>query len=53
MKESEFGTISGITGFFGNLGGVVAQTPLAILTAAISRILRWGYTASNSRLCNR
>lgn len=40
FKESEFGTISGITGFFGNLGGVLAQTPLVLLTAAIS----WRYS---------
>ncbi|NLY77788.1 MAG: MFS transporter [Tissierellia bacterium] len=40
FKENEFGTISGLTGFFGNLGGVLAQTPLALLTAAIS----WRYS---------
>lgn len=36
FKESEFGTMSGITSFVGNLGGVIAQTPLALLVAAIT-----------------
>lgn len=27
-KESEFGTMSGITSFVGNMGGLIAQTPL-------------------------
>lgn len=27
-KESEFGTMSGITSFIGNMGGLIAQTPL-------------------------
>lgn len=40
FEEREFGTVSGITGFFGNLGGVLAQTPLALLTAVIS----WRYS---------
>lgn len=31
FKESEFGTMSGITSFVGNMGGIFAQTPLAIL----------------------
>jgi len=31
FKESEFGTMSGITSFIGNMGGIFAQTPLAIL----------------------
>lgn len=28
FKESEFGTMSGITSFVGNMGGLIAQTPL-------------------------
>ncbi len=28
FKESEFGTMSGITSFIGNMGGLIAQTPL-------------------------
>lgn len=40
FHESEFGTISGITSFFGNLGGVFAQTPLALMTAVVS----WRYS---------
>lgn len=31
FKESEFGTMSGITSFVGNMGGVIAQTPLALM----------------------
>jgi len=31
--EREFGTMSGLTTFVGNMGGVVAQTPLALLVA--------------------
>lgn len=34
--ESEFGTMSGITSFVGNMGGVIAQTPLALLVGAIT-----------------
>ncbi|SHK15192.1 Sugar phosphate permease [Caminicella sporogenes DSM 14501] len=37
FKESEFGTMSGITSFVGNLGGILAQTPLAIMVG----ILTW------------
>ncbi|SCY74353.1 MFS transporter [Alkaliphilus peptidifermentans] len=33
FKESEFATMSGITSFVGNMGGVMAQTPLAIMVA--------------------
>ena len=40
FKESEFGTMSGITSFVGNMGGVMAQTPLALLVGAIS----WRYS---------
>lgn len=40
FKESEFGTMSGITAFVGNMGGVIAQTPLALLVAAIT----WRYS---------
>ncbi len=40
FKESEFGTMSGITSFVGNLGGMFAQTPLALLAAAIT----WRYS---------
>ncbi len=36
FKESEFGIMSGITSFAGNLGGIIAQTPLALLVAAIT-----------------
>ncbi|MCT4507317.1 MAG: MFS transporter [Tepidibacter sp.] len=36
FKESEFGIMSGITSFVGNLGGIIAQTPLALLVAAIT-----------------
>lgn len=31
--EKEFGTMSGITSFVGNLGGIFAQTPLALMVA--------------------
>jgi sugar phosphate permease len=31
FKESEFGTMSGITSFVGNMGGIIAQTPLALM----------------------
>ncbi|MDD2481009.1 MAG: MFS transporter [Lutispora sp.] len=40
FKESEFATLSGISSFFGNLGGIFAQTPLVLLTAAIT----WRYS---------
>lgn len=36
FKESEFGTMSGLTSFFGNLGGVFAQTPLSLMIAVFS-----------------
>jgi len=31
--DREFGTMSGLTTFVGNMGGVIAQTPLALLVA--------------------
>ncbi len=37
FRESEFGTMSGLTIFIGNMGGALAQTPLAMLVA----ILTW------------
>lgn len=40
FKESEFGTMSGITSFVGNMGGIIAQTPLALMVAAIT----WRYS---------
>lgn len=40
FKESEFGTMSGITSFVGNMGGLIAQTPLALMVAAIT----WRYS---------
>jgi len=33
FREREFGTMSGLTALLGNLGGVMAQTPLAIMVA--------------------
>lgn len=36
FKESEFGTMSGITSFVGNLGGILAQTPLAIMVGLLT-----------------
>jgi sugar phosphate permease len=36
FKEKEFGTMTGITGLVGNLGGVVAQTPLAIMVGVFT-----------------
>jgi sugar phosphate permease len=36
FRENEFATMSGITIFTGNLGGMLAQTPLALLVAYIS-----------------
>jgi sugar phosphate permease len=35
FKESEFGTMTGITCFIGTLGGALAQTPLALLVKSI------------------
>lgn len=40
FPENKFGTMVGITGFIGNMGGVVAQTPLAMIIAVLS----WRYT---------
>lgn len=40
FKESEFGTMSGITSFVGNMGGAMAQTPLALVVAAVT----WRFT---------
>ena len=36
FRESEFGVMSGITGFVGNLGGAMAQAPLALLVSALT-----------------
>jgi sugar phosphate permease len=36
FKEKEFGTMTGVTGLVGNLGGVVAQTPLAIMVSVFT-----------------
>lgn len=36
FREREFGTMTGLTGLVGNLGGVVAQTPLAIMVATFT-----------------
>jgi len=36
FKEKEFGTMTGLTQLLGNAGGVVAQTPMAILVAAFT-----------------
>lgn len=36
FEPDEFGKMSGITSFLGNTGGILAQTPLAILAAAIT-----------------
>ncbi|WP_026478972.1 MFS transporter [Alkaliphilus transvaalensis] len=33
FKESEFATMAGITSFVGNMGGIMAQTPLALMVA--------------------
>ncbi|WP_432666279.1 MFS transporter [Wukongibacter baidiensis] len=35
FKESEFGTMTGITCFIGVLGGALAQTPLALMVSTI------------------
>jgi sugar phosphate permease len=39
FKEEEFGTMTGITAFIGNMGGILAQTPLVVLVGIIS----WRY----------
>jgi sugar phosphate permease len=39
FKEEEFGTMTGITSFIGNIGGILAQTPLVVLVGVIS----WRY----------
>ena len=36
FKEKEFGTLSGLTQLLGNMGGVMAQTPMAIIVAALT-----------------
>ncbi len=36
FREREFGTILGMTNFIGNMGGVIAQTPLAIMVATFT-----------------
>ncbi len=36
FKEKEFGTMTGLTSLIGNTGGIVAQTPLALLVAAFT-----------------
>lgn len=36
FRDSEFATMQGLTTFFGNLGGVFAQTPLALMIAAFT-----------------
>ncbi len=35
FRESEFGTMTGITCFIGTLGGALAQTPLAMMVSSI------------------
>jgi sugar phosphate permease len=40
FRENEFATMSGLTNSFGNLGGYLAQTPLALMVAAIT----WRHT---------
>ncbi len=40
FAEKEFATMSGLTVFFGNMGGVLAQTPLVILVS----VLTWRYS---------
>jgi len=40
FREDEFASVSGATNLMGNLGGLVAQTPLALLVAAFT----WRYT---------
>lgn len=36
FQEKDFGTISGLTVFTGNMGGVLAQTPLVILVSLLT-----------------
>ncbi len=36
FKESEFGTMSGLTSLVGNMGGIIAQTPLAIMVGYLT-----------------
>lgn len=36
FEPSAFGKMSGLTSFVGNMGGILAQTPLALLSAAIT-----------------
>ncbi|SHJ67385.1 MFS transporter [Paramaledivibacter caminithermalis] len=36
FKESEFGTMSGITSFVGNLGGILAKAPLVIMVGYLT-----------------
>ncbi|NCC95587.1 MAG: MFS transporter [Synergistales bacterium] len=36
FREREFGTMSGLTSFVGNMGGVLAQAPLALLVGIFS-----------------
>lgn len=40
FREDEFASVSGATNLIGNLGGLVAQTPLAVMVAAFT----WRYT---------
>jgi len=40
FKEKEFATMSGLTSFVGNMGGAMAQTPLALVVAAVT----WRFT---------
>lgn len=40
FREDEFASVSGATSLIGNLGGLVAQTPLAVMVAAFT----WRYT---------
>ncbi len=36
FQETEYGTLAGLTTFIGNVGGILAQTPLALLVALIT-----------------
>ena len=47
FREREFGTMTGLTGLVGNLGGVVAQTPLAIMVATFT--YRYTFIAIGSK----
>lgn len=40
FKEDEFATMTGITSFIGNMGGILAQTPLVLLVGMLS----WRYS---------